>query len=122
MRRTYLDTPRGQIHVRLAGDGDDLILLLHQTAASSVMYERFAAEMLAAGCGARYRLLAPDTPGFGMSFTPDRPYDLNDWAADMFAALDSVDAGRVHLLGHHTGAAIAGVMAATRPTGWRAWR
>ncbi|HLS77556.1 MAG TPA: alpha/beta fold hydrolase [Nocardia sp.] len=120
MRRTCLDTPRGRVHARLAGDGDDLIPLLHQTAASSVMYERFVAAMLAAGCGARYRFLAPDTPGFGMSFTPETPYDPNDWADDMFAAVDALADGtgsprRVHLLGHHTGAAIAGVMAATRP-------
>lgn len=110
MRRCYVDTPRGPVHLRRAGHGPETVLLLHQTAASSAMYEAFAAALLAAEPD-RYTLIAVDTPGFGMSFTPDDPYDLVGWAADLLAAVD----GPVHLLGHHTGASIAVAMAAQAP-------
>ncbi|NQX10886.1 alpha/beta hydrolase [Microbacteriaceae bacterium VKM Ac-2855] len=107
MRRSYADTPRGQVHLRRAGHGPETVLLLHQTAASSAMYEAFAAEFLAAE-SAKYTLIAVDTPGFGMSFTPEDPYDLGDWADDLLAAVE----GPMHVLGHHTGASIAVAMAA----------
>ncbi|NQX27294.1 alpha/beta hydrolase [Microbacteriaceae bacterium VKM Ac-2854] len=107
MHRSYVDTPRGQVHLRRAGHGPETVLLLHQTAASSAMYEAFAAALVAAE-PERYTLIAADTPGFGMSFTPETPYDLVDWAQDLLAAVD----GPLHVLGHHTGASIAVVMAA----------
>ena len=41
MRRAYVDLDHGQVHYRTAGTGRPLVLL-HQTASSSVMYERLA--------------------------------------------------------------------------------
>jgi pimeloyl-ACP methyl ester carboxylesterase len=112
MRRDYIDTPRGQVHLRRAGAGPETILLLHQTASSGAMFERFADALLGTETGSRYSLLAPDTPGFGMSFTPADPYDLDAWAHDLVAVLDGLDITEAHVLGHHTGAAIGICVAA----------
>lgn len=114
MHRSYVDTPRGQVHLRRAGHGPETVLLLHQTAASSAMYEAFAAALLAAEPD-RYTLVAVDTPGFGMSFTPEEPFDLRSWAEDLLDLIDGLGEP-VHLLGHHTGASIAIAMAAARPS------
>ncbi len=65
MYRIYVDTPCGQVHARTAGSGPEVVLLLHQTASSSEMYEAFAAKFLEAGHGERYTLIAPDTPASG---------------------------------------------------------
>lgn len=113
MRREYVDTPRGQVHLRRAGDGGRAVLLLHQTAASGAMFERFAAELLALAPG--LQLIAPDTAGFGMSFAPQTAYDLDDWAADVSAVMDGLQIECSDVLGHHTGAAIATVLAARAP-------
>ncbi|MGU3583681.1 alpha/beta fold hydrolase [Rhodococcus sp. C26F] len=115
MYRIYVDTPCGQVHARTAGSGPEVVLLLHQTASSSEMYEAFAAKFLAAGHGERYTLIAPDTPGFGMSFAPREQYALQWWADDMIALLDALGVQHAHLLGHHTGAAIAATIAARHP-------
>ncbi|MCL8027673.1 alpha/beta fold hydrolase [Nocardioides bruguierae] len=115
MHRSYVDTPRGQVHLRRAGEGPRAVLLLHQTAASGVMFEAFAQRFLAAEGAEEFTLLAPDTPGFGMSFTPPEDYDLDVWAGDMVAVLDALGLDEVDVLGHHTGGAVAICLAAAHP-------
>jgi pimeloyl-ACP methyl ester carboxylesterase len=116
MRRSYVDTPGGQIHLRTMGHGPETVLMLHQTAASGAMYEQFAAAFLADPAHAeRYSLMAPDTPGFGMSYRPADAYALASWAESMFHLLDACRIDRAHVLGHHTGGAIGIMMASARP-------
>ncbi|MCU1446423.1 alpha/beta hydrolase [Cryobacterium sp.] len=115
MRRGYLDLADGQVHLRECGEGETLVLLLHQTAASSVMFERFATELTAGPLGSTHRFVALDTPGFGMSYRPAAPYNLADWARVVGQAADALGATSFHLLGHHTGAAIAMLLAAAAP-------
>ncbi len=50
-----------------------------------------------------------------MSFAPREQYALQWWADDMIALLDSLGVLHAHLLGHHTGAAIAATIAARHP-------
>lgn len=115
MRRGYVDTAGGQVHVRLAGAGEELVLLLHQTAASSAMFERFAAAIEHSPLMATHRFIAIDTPGFGQSFTPRHPYSLTDWAETVLEVATAQGADSFHLLGHHTGAAVAVTVAAAAP-------
>lgn len=115
MRRGYLDLADGQVHLRACGAGETLVLLLHQTAASSVMFERFAGELAAGPLGDSHRFVALDTPGFGMSYRPAGPYDVAGWARVVLQAADALGADSLHLLGHHTGAAIAIAVAAAAP-------
>src|SRR4051794_27938897 len=109
MRRGYVDLDHGQVHYREAGDGPAL-LLLHETASSSVMYER-AAGFLAD----RFRVVAMDTPGFGMSDRlPGRP-DMAGYARVAGELLGRLGVARAGVAGFHTGAGIGIELAATRP-------
>ena len=109
MRRRYADLAHGQLHYREAGAGTPL-LLFHQTASSSVMYERLAP--LLAG---RFRVIAVDTPNFGMSDPyPTKP-TMGDFARVMVSLLDHLGLDRAVVAGFHTGAHIALELAASHP-------
>ena len=87
-----------------------MLVCLHQTASSSRMYEAFMTR-----ARSDYQLIALDTPGFGGSpALPEAPSigDLVEVLSDAVAALGH---SAYHLLGHHTGAAIACEWAATHP-------
>src|SRR5580765_2501949 len=93
-RRGYVDTPDGLIHYREAGEGPETLPLL-------------AREL---------RVVAMDTPGFGMSDRPaERPPDMSWYARRVVDLLDGLGVERAHLFGHHTGATIALETAAQHP-------
>lgn len=109
--RAYATTPLGQIHYREAGDGPPVVLL-HQTASSSAMYERALPSFAAAG----YRAIAMDTPGFGLSDAPpERPGSADYYARAVVALLDALGLERAALVGFHTGATYAIEVAASAP-------
>ena len=65
----YVDTPHGQVHYRSSPgppEGTPLVLF-HQTASSSAMYEALIGEL-----GDAFWFFAPDTPGFGGTAAPAR--------------------------------------------------
>lgn len=104
MLKSYSHTSAGQIHYRftLKRSSDLPVVLLHQTASSSVMYE--AVMKLLADT---YWLVAPDTPGFGESFTPLEQPSIKTYANAIYEWLQTLDIKECWLFGHHTGAAIA---------------
>jgi pimeloyl-ACP methyl ester carboxylesterase len=106
MRRGYADAGYGQVHYREAGSGRPL-LLLHQTASSSAMYERAAPHL-----AGRFRVIAMDTPGFGMSDPHPEP-SIEAYAAAVLALLDTLGVDRAAVVGFHTGAGIAIELAAS---------
>lgn len=113
MRRAYADTPAGQLHYREHGDpaGTPLVLL-HQTASSSIQWAARVMPALPAGI----RAIAMDTPGFGQSDPPPRPAPGMSWYASRVRdLLDALGIERAHLAGHHTGAMIALEVAAAYP-------
>ena len=102
--KNYLSTAFGQVHYRYCGNLQDGVplVLLHQTASASVMYE------------AMMRLLtpqitsfAPDTPGYGMSFDPMNKPSIKFYARVLKECLEQLKIEACYLFGHHTGAAIA---------------
>lgn len=110
MRKGYADTASGQVHFRTAGDAGPVVVLLHQTASSSRMFVPLM-ERLSPSC----RLVSFDTPGFGQSDPhPDQP-SIADLAATIRQAAQTLGLETVHLVGHHTGAAIATQWAADAP-------
>ena len=111
VRRGYLDTPEGQIHYRESGSGAPVVLL-HQTASSSVMWERVMRQFPAG-----FRLLAPDTPGFGSSDPPSGPpaSGLAYYAGRIRGFLQALGIEQATVVGHHTGAMIAAELAAAHP-------
>jgi pimeloyl-ACP methyl ester carboxylesterase len=110
VRKGYVDGPCGQIHFREAGVGAALVLL-HQTSQCSLQFEHALPLLAAAG----YRVIALDTPGYGMSDGPAEPPSIDDYAAAIAAAIVALQASPAVLIGQHTGAAIAGAVAANHP-------
>ena len=111
VKRGYVDTEIGQIHYRSEASGSKTpLVLFHQSAASSAMYEGLMAEL--AGDRPQY---APDTPGYGLSdFPPPKP-SIGDYVRAELQALDVLGVQEFHAFGFHTGASIACEMAVVAP-------
>lgn len=65
--------------------------------------------------GDRYRIIAPDQRGHGLSGKPVSKYNAEEMAADMIALLDLLEIKGVILIGHSMGGHIAGYLAAMYP-------
>lgn len=113
LRRLYVDGRWGQIHLRTAGAAGRAppLLLLHPTPKSGWIFETLM------GCLAPDRqVIAPDTPGYGASDPPPAPAAIEDLAAELLNAVESlVPDGPVDVLGYHTGSVLAAAMASLRP-------
>jgi pimeloyl-ACP methyl ester carboxylesterase len=109
IRRAYVDLAEGQMHLRQRAGQGTPIIFLHQTASSSAMWESVMRAWPLA-----HPLHAIDTPGFGGSFDPDGAPDIARYAGWILEAMDGLGLDRAHLVGHHTGAAIALQLAATQ--------
>lgn len=105
-QRGYVEGPWGLMHYRRRGEGTPL-LLVHQTPWSSVQYQN-AAPVLATG----RQVISLDTPGYGASDTPRDPPSIQDYADAIAVFLDGLGISQIDVLGHHTGALIAGAFAA----------
>ncbi|BCX03118.1 MAG: hypothetical protein KatS3mg053_1056 [Candidatus Roseilinea sp.] len=114
IRKGYADTPWGQVHYRMTRSpraASSLpLVLLHQTASSSVMFEK-----LMDALADDYLCIAPDTPGYGESFTPEVAPSIALYADALYAALQTLGVGACWLFGHHTGASIAVQIAHDHP-------
>lgn len=114
VRRTYVDGPFGQVHVRIAeaGSASDKLPLycLHQSPKSGLEFESF----MQAACSDR-TVIAPDYPGYGMSDTPDDVPTIADYARSCWTVADAMGHSRIDLFGNHTGSKVAAEMAAQRP-------
>lgn len=107
----YVRVPAGQIHYRREHTPSaPTIVFLHQTAASSRMFEAIMREL-----AGRYDCIAIDTPGFGNSFVPSEPPSMRYYVDRILEATLALGVKTFHLFGHHTGAAIACEMAAVAP-------
>ena len=110
IRRGYVDSSVGQIHYRYAGEGEPL-LLLHQSATSSVVYEPIIQHLASS-----YSTIAMDTPGFGMSDYPTEKYTVPQFAEIVLEFMDAMSIASANFFGHHTGASIACEVAAIAPS------
>ncbi len=110
MRKGYVDTSGGQLHYRAAGTGRPLILL-HQSPSSGAMWEPVVPGLGQAGFSA----VSLDMPGYGMSDVPPHKPDVDDYARWIVEAADALGFQTFDLLGHHTGASIALVIADRYP-------
>ena len=114
IHRRYIDCTFGQLHLHVATPEaanitQPTLVLLHQTALSARMFDRFLPIM-----ASDRMVIAVDTPGYGRS---DRPAVRPNLAAYGDAILDALLAeygGPFDLLGYHTGAAIAADLTARR--------
>ncbi len=95
-----------------AGEGPAL-LLLHDYLASHVAWEDALIAL-----AARFRVIAPDLPGFGESEKPSPsryPYTYSSFAESLVDLIAALDLTRVSVCGHALGGAVALTMAADHP-------
>jgi pimeloyl-ACP methyl ester carboxylesterase len=114
VERAYGRGPFGQMHYRIARpareSGARPLVCFHMSPYSGALYEGFLPVM------ARDRLvLAPDTPGFGMSDPPHEKPSIADYARAHAALIEPLGFASYDVLGYHTGANIAVEIAALFP-------
>jgi pimeloyl-ACP methyl ester carboxylesterase len=107
----YTDARFGQLHYlegRVVAPTRRTLILLHQNPSSSEEYRHLLADM-----AQDRRVIAFDTPGFGMSARPDRPLAIADYAAAFAEGMAAMGVDEpVDLFGFHTGAFLAVELAA----------
>jgi pimeloyl-ACP methyl ester carboxylesterase len=106
MRRRYVETTLGQIHVTEAGDGP-AVLLMHWVPLSGAMYRDELAHFAAAGL----RALAVDMMGFGRSDRRAGLWSVEQHAATMLETLAASGAHDVTVVGGHYSTPVAVEMA-----------
>ena len=111
MRRSYVDTSQGQVHVRSAGDGERTLLLVHWTPLSGRMFEGVAPLFVDAG----FRVIAPDLLGYGRSDARPADWSIAAWANNLAEVLDELSAQSVVALGGHNGASVVVELALGHP-------
>ena len=118
IRRAYTTCRHGQMHYRIAGPDDGAkvpMVLLHQNPSSGYEYEP-----LIRALASDRKVIALDTPGYGMSDAPPAPPGMAGYAAAFSDALDALEAegvlaGPVDLYGFHTGTLLSCELAIARP-------
>jgi pimeloyl-ACP methyl ester carboxylesterase len=110
VRHRRIPVPWGRVHVREAGVGHVPIVCLHQTPRSGDEF-REVMEMLSPS----HRVLAMDLPGMGRSTPHPDGGEITTYAEAVVAACVADGIAHCHLVGHHTGAAVAAQVAASRP-------
>jgi pimeloyl-ACP methyl ester carboxylesterase len=87
-----------------ASESNDVSLILfHESPLSSRVWDLVLPES-----GRFRRVVAPDTPGYGLSDPPPRgDFEIPDYAAALLAALTDAGVGDMVVCGVHTGASIA---------------
>ncbi|HWD95844.1 MAG TPA: alpha/beta fold hydrolase [Acidimicrobiales bacterium] len=99
------------LHVTVDGEGP-LVLLLHGWPDTSALWDEVAPKLIAAG----FRVAVPDLRGCGQS---DKPSEVDDYrmhhlVSDVVSIVDALGGGKVTLVGHDWGAALAWAVAAYR--------
>ncbi|MEB3340320.1 alpha/beta hydrolase [Okeania sp.] len=110
IKRAFLDTEDGQIHYRIGGEGEPLILL-HQNPISSDEYR----ELMPLFIKEKKLVIAMDFLGFGESDKPPRMYYIEDYAKTVTLLLDKLGIKKANILGYHTGGFVAAEVAAAYP-------
>lgn len=105
-RKAYADTPMGQVHYRVMGEGTPLVLL-HQTPWFSIQYAKVQPLLVAAG----FQIIAVDTPGFGFSDLPAEQPTIEGYADNLPYVLDALGLDKAAVAGSHTGASIGAAFA-----------
>lgn len=100
-----------RLHYESHGHGPPL-LMIHGLGSSGADWAFQVAEL-----SGRFRVITPDLRGSGLSDKPHGPYRIEQFANDLWALLDQLDAADAHLVGFSLGGAVALEMALQRPTG-----
>ncbi len=108
--RHFATLGRRQVHYRRAGQGAP-VLLLHPSPESSVGFIPLIQKL-----SARFTVIAPDTPGNGLSGPLDETWpEMSAFADNVVALLDALSIPRAAVYGFHTGALCALELARRHP-------
>jgi pimeloyl-ACP methyl ester carboxylesterase len=109
LKRAYIDTPEGQIHYRVEGNGKPL-LLLHKVGLSSDQYTEMFPFL-----GSSHSTIAIDILGCGNSDQPPHKYSIQEYTRNIIHVLDAMGIQKTNVVGHLLGASLAVEMAAIFP-------
>ena len=110
MKRGYADTPQGQIHYYVEGEGEPLIMM-HATGSSRQFWK------LQPLLAQHFKVYAFDTLGCGGSDDLQDPetVSIHDLALSITQAMDSLGIQKTHIFGLHTGNKIGAERGAAFP-------
>ncbi|MFN8168701.1 MAG: alpha/beta hydrolase [Candidatus Nanopelagicales bacterium] len=109
----HVETPRLRTALLTDGRSDgELVVLVHGNVSSSLFWQE---TLLSLPAG--FRGIAPDLRGFGASETKpvDATRGLRDFADDLAALLETIDAGPAHLVGWSMGGGVVTQLLLDRP-------
>lgn len=109
MIKGYVNLPTGQVHYRMEGSGEP-VLLLHQAPMSSAEFSDIIPFL-----SKDFRVIAPDLPGHGQSDDLPREFELEDYAESIMRFMDSLGVSKANIGGNHTGSAISMYIAVNYP-------
>ena len=109
MKKAYADIPEGQMHYRIGGDGEP-ILLLHMAVASGDEYSRVIPLLAKSYCA-----VAPDFLGQGDSDPAPFEYSILDHAKTVISFMDSLGIKKANFVGQFNGAMTAAEIAVNWP-------
>ena len=112
INRAFTRIKEGEIHYRYAGaDTDEILYMIHSSPASSVILLPLISQM-----SSSFKVIAPDTLGFGDSVVPTEEWpSAGDYADSVIRVMDSLEIESCHFFGSHTGAHIASEVAIKHP-------
>ncbi|HHT3530931.1 TPA: alpha/beta fold hydrolase [Enterobacter asburiae] len=100
------------INVQLQGSGELALVFLHYYGGSSRTWESVTGQL-----PDRYRTVAIDHRGWGLSDAPESGYRIEDLARDAEGVISALKLKRYILVGHSMGGKVAQLMASRRPEG-----
>ena len=110
VRERFYDVDGVRTRVLEAGDGPEVLLLLHGTGGHAETYCRNLGPL-----SSHFRVCAIDMIGHGFSARPALDYTLDDFAHHAVGLLNALGAERAHLSGESLGAMVAAWTAITHP-------
>ena len=111
--RKYIEGKFGQIHLRISEPiKNELrpILCIHLSPLSGIVYEKFLSVK-----SLNRVVIAPDTPGYGMSDGPDSQPNIEDYSKTMLHLVNKLNLKEIDIIGYGTGSKIAFQMGLTKP-------
>jgi len=109
VKRRYVDTAHGQVHLAELGTGEP-VLFLHQTPRSWREYQGVLPI-----ASRHVRAIAMDTIGFGQSDSMSEPMSIELFAGVAVEVIAALGLDSMHIVGHHTGGVIGVEVAASQP-------
>ncbi len=104
VQNKFIDVNGVKCHYLLAGEGENTILLLH---GGGLDYAELSWELLIPHLAEKYRVIAPDWPGYGESDQPDVKFTVQYYVKFLKQLLDSLKIEKASLVGISMGGAIA---------------